>query len=386
MYNFVTLFKKDNSLSISLILLGAGSSTRFGLPTKKQWLRIKNTPLWLHVANKLSSYYKFDKIICVGDKNDVKYMKKFCEYKIVQGGTSRQESLKNALLHVDSKYVIVTDVARVCVDKKLLIRLIKSKDKADSIVPILKTIDTVYFNDKPIKRDKLKYIQTPQLSNTKALKKALSLQKEFTDDSSAIVKNGGKIIFVKGSKDAIKLTHKDDLKILNCIKKPSRDIFVGNGFDVHEFGEVRPLVLGGVKVHENMGLKAHSDGDVLAHALTDAILGAIGAGDIGELFPDDDKRYKNADSMELLRKVFEFAKLVGFSIVNCDITILAQNPKINPHKEKIVKNIAKYLQMEKYLVNIKATTTEKLGFVGREEGIAVMALVSVKFYDWTENI
>lgn len=375
--------KKDEDLSISLILLGAGNSTRFGLPVKKQWLRLGDMPLWLYVSKKISSYYEFDKVICVGGEDEIGYMERFCDYKIVKGGNTRQESLKRALSHVDSKYVIVSDIARVCVDKKLLFRLINSKHKADCVVPVLNSVDTIYFENRPIKRERVKSIQTPQLSNTKVLKNALKSKKEFTDDSSAISEYGGKVKFVKGSKKALKLTCSEDLKLLDCIKKPSSNTFVGQGFDVHAFGEVRPLLLGGVKVHESMGLKAHSDGDVLAHALTDALLGAMGAGDIGEIFPDTDEEYKNADSMELLRRVYEFCLFVGFSIVNCDITILAQNPKINPFKKDIVKSVAKCLDLERYFVNIKASTTEKLGFVGREEGIAVMATICVKFYNWT---
>lgn len=371
-------------MSISLILLGAGNSTRFKTPTKKQWLRIGCEPLWLYVSKKIASYYKFDKIICVGAKDEMDYMKRYCDFKIVQGGDSRQESLQNALNFVNSKYVIVSDIARVCIDKKTLLKLVEAKDTAHCIVPVLKTVDTAYFDDSPIDRERLKYIQTPQLSNVKLLKKALKSKIDFTDDSSAINHIGGSVAFIKGNKKALKLTNKEDLALLKCIKKPSSDTFVGNGFDVHEFGADRPLVLGGVRVHEHLGLKAHSDGDVLTHALIDALLGAIGAGDIGELFPDNDDRYKDIDSIKLLKKVNKFVKSVGFCVVNCDITILAQNPKIGPYKSNIAKNIAKNLQIESYFVNVKATTTEKLGFVGREEGIAVLATASLKYYNWME--
>ncbi len=372
-------------MSISLILLGAGNSTRFDMPPKKQWLRIKDEPLWLHVSEKLASFYRFDKIICVGSSDEVNYMKKYCDFEVVCGGATRQESLKNALKIVNSKYVMVTDVARACISKKLFLRLLKSRKKADCIVPTLKAIDTIYYNNKPINRNLINSIQTPQLSRTKALKNALKNAKEFTDDSSAIYANGGTVRFVKGSKKALKITNKKDLKLFTCIKKPSNHIFTGCGFDVHEFGEKRPLILGGVKVHESMGLRAHSDGDVLTHALIDAILGAIGAGDIGELFPDTDDRYKDANSLLLLKKVCEFATSVGYVLVNCDITILAQTPKISPFKESITQKIAKTLNIKRFFVNIKATTTEKLGFIGRGEGIGVQATVNVRFYNWGED-
>ncbi len=369
-------------MSISLILLGAGSSTRFGLPVKKQWLRVGSEPLWLYVAKKLASFHKFDKIVCVGSGDEISYMKRYCDFDVVCGGDTRQQSLQNALKLIDSKHVMVTDVARACVSRKLFLRLLKLKDTADCIVPVLKPIDTIYYKNNPIDRDKINSIQTPQLSNTKALKEALKSKKEFTDDSSAIHANRGTIKFVKGSKKAFKLTRKKDLNFFTCKNKPRLDTFVGYGFDVHEFGEKRPLILGGVKVHESMGLKAHSDGDVLAHALMDALLGAIGAGDIGELFPDTNSAYKNANSLKLLKRVYNFSKSVGFVLVNCDITVIAQNPKINPFKEQMAKKIAKTLGIERFFVNIKATTTEKLGFVGRNEGVAVVAAVSMRFYNW----
>ncbi len=372
-------------MSISLIMLGAGNSTRFDMPTKKQWLRIKNEPLWLHVSKKFQKLYKFDKIIVVGSSDEINYMKRFGDFTFCEGGESRQESLKKALLHVQSQRVLVSDIARVCIRKKLLKRILNAKDKADCIVPALDVVDTVYYEQKPAKRELFKRIQTPQLSLTKVLKQALQSKDEFTDDSSAIFANGGSVHFVKGDERAYKLTCKKDLKKLTCIKKPSSDMFIGSGFDVHKFGEKRPLLLGGVEVHKQMGVYAHSDGDILAHALIDAILGAIGAGDVGELFPDTDEQYKNADSMKMLEQVCKFAQKVGFEFVNCDISILAQQPKISPYKQEIAKKLAKYLHVKENFVNIKATTTEKLGFIGRSEGIGVDAKVILKYWDWTKK-
>lgn len=371
-------------MSISLVMLGAGSSSRFNMPTKKQWLRIVDEPLWLHVTKKISKMYDFDRVIVVGSKDEIAYMQKFGDFVFCNGGKDRQESLSNALLHVDSKYVMVSDIARVCIDKEIVLNLIKSKDKARCIVPSLGAIDTIHYKNSPISREDIKQIQTPQLSHTKSLKKALKTKKLYTDDSSAILANGGDVHYINGKENAYKLTCKDDLKRLSCLKSPSNDTFVGSGFDVHAFGEQRELILGGVIVHESMGLKAHSDGDVLAHALIDGIMGACGIGDIGEMFPDTDMRYKNANSMELLKSVYEFALLVGFVLVNADVTIMAQSPKISPYKLKIAKSIAKCLHVDTYRINIKATTTERLGFVGRKEGIAVQVGVGMKYFDWTK--
>lgn len=150
---------------------------------------------------------------------------------------------------------------------------------------------------------------------------------------------------------------------------------IGQGFDVHQLVEGRPLIIGGVRIPYEKGLLGHSDADVLLHAVADACLGAIGAGDIGKHFPDTDERYKDADSTLLLKQVWELVKQQGYELVNLDCTIIAQKPKMAPHIEQMKENIAKLLEGEPSQVNVKATTTEKLGFTGRGEGIAAQAVV-----------
>lgn len=150
---------------------------------------------------------------------------------------------------------------------------------------------------------------------------------------------------------------------------------IGQGYDVHKFGGEGPVRLGGIDIPFEQGLLAHSDGDVLLHALTDALLGAIGEGDIGQWFPDNDPKYKGADSVTLLLSVFERVQALGFSIVNLDLTLICEAPKINPHRGAIKNRVADVLGLESTQVNIKATTTEGLGFTGRKEGIAAMAVV-----------
>lgn len=150
---------------------------------------------------------------------------------------------------------------------------------------------------------------------------------------------------------------------------------IGQGFDVHQLVEGRPLIIGGVRIPYEKGLLGHSDADVLLHAVADACLGAIGAGDIGKHFPDTDERYKDADSALLLKQVWELVKQQGYELVNLDCTIIAQKPKMAPHIEQMKENIAKLLEGEPSQVNVKATTTEKLGFTGRGEGIAAQAVV-----------
>ena len=217
--------------------------------------------------------------------------------------------------------------------------IINNSKNGDCIVPYIKTPDTVIFDNNRIDRDKIKLIQTPQLSKTDILKKALNTKTIFTDDSSAIKSIGGKVFYVNGSEEAKKLTFKKEIKSLDCLVAPSKDNFIGNGFDVHKFTNKKDfIILGGIKIRCGYGFKAHSDGDVLIHSLIDSMLGAIGAGDIGEIFPDTDKKYKGIDSTILLNKIFQFITKVGFEIINIDITIIAQQPKISPYK-KILRKI-----------------------------------------------
>lgn len=224
--------------NVTLIVLCAGNSTRFGLQTKKQWLRIDNQPLWLFVTKRLDNLYKFNKVIITSSKDELSYMQNFSDdYEFVAGGDTRQQSMKNSLKNVDSEYVMVTDVARACIPENVITSLIDSKEKADCIVPTLKVSDTVIYNEETINRDNVKLIQTPQLSKTTVLKAALETEEEFTDDSSAIKANGGSIFYVEGSIKSKKLTFGDDLKELSCLKAPSQNFFTGTGYDIHPFEE-----------------------------------------------------------------------------------------------------------------------------------------------------
>jgi len=371
---------------ISLVILSAGSSTRFAQSYKKQWLRVEYEPLWLNVAKKLQSYYKFKKIIITTSSLEFGYSQRFSsDFEFVVGGDTRQDSLDNALQLVDSKFTMVTDVARACISKEMIDNLISNIDSADCVVPYLGVNDTVVYGTDTIDRDSIKLIQTPQLSDTKLLKKAINSNIKYTDDSSAIKAIGGNIVYIEGESRARKLTKGEDLSSMDCLNPPSSDSFVGSGFDVHEFEDGKSMYLGGVLIDVDYGFKAHSDGDVLIHALIDSILGAIGGGDIGELFPDSDNTYKGIDSKILLSEVVKLTNSVGFEIINSDITIIAQKPKIGEYKKKIRDSIASLLKIEPFLVNIKATTTEKLGFIGRGEGVSVSAITNVKFYNWTDK-
>ena len=373
-------------IDTTLIILCAGNSSRFGLHTKKQWLRVGDDPLWLNVTNRLSSYADFTKTIVVAHQNELEYMKNFNDqFLFVAGGSTRQESLKNALQNVTTNYVMISDVARSCVPEHIITNLLLHKEKAACIVPCLKVSDTVVYEENTIQRDQVKLIQTPQLSRTDILKKALETTNEFTDDSSAVKTLGESVYYIDGALEADKLTFATDIQKLSCLQAPSKDFFTGFGIDIHQFEKHKPMFLGGVNIESSFGFKAHSDGDVLIHSVIDAILGAAGAGDIGEFFPDTDKKYKGADSKELLEYIVKFINDVGYEIVNIDLTILAEVPKINPYKQQIKSSLSKLINIPQQKLNIKATTSEKMGFVGRKEGVTVYSVATLKYYDWTKQ-
>jgi len=367
---------------LTLIILSAGNSTRFNQVVKKQWLRIGDDPLWLFVAKNFAKTATFKEIIITASEEELSYMQKHAPYTFIVGGETRQASLNNALSLVKTEHVMVSDVARACIPSDMITTIIAARNQADIIVPYLDVSDTVTYAGATIDRDAVKLIQTPQLSKTSVLRSALKQKTVYTDDSSAIKSIGGKVFYTKGSIKAKKITIFDDLGSLACLQDASDNVFVGSGFDVHQFCDDKDMVLAGVSIPHDKGFLAHSDGDVALHALIDALLGAIGAGDIGELYPDTDIAHKDADSKVMLAEVLKFITQVGFIINNVDITIMAQTPKVSPYKEQMREVIATILGLAPIHVNIKATTTEKLGFIGRKEGVAVEAIAALKYRKW----
>ncbi len=381
-------------------MMAAGDSTRFckDLSCKKQWLRIDEEPLWL-VATRKILHYAFHQVFITASPADYAYMCSMCpkhiEAKsrfsipcnIVQGGNTRTQSLRNALQCVDTPFVLVSDVARWNTLEGLLDMMeneINQDSTIDCVVPFLRVADTTFYQGDYLKREDIKLIQTPQLSKVSILREALKDEnKDFSDESSAIHALGGKVAFVEGSPLMNKITFGSDLSFhIAKLAPPSSKTFVGQGIDVHMFEDSKPMWLGGIKIESPFGFKAHSDGDVVLHALCDAILGAIGGGDIGQWFPDTDMAYKGADSKILLKQIYTFAQSVGYELHNADISIMAQIPKLAPYKESMRQCIADILQVPHSRINIKATTTEGLGFVGRKEGVCAQAQVSMGFVHW----
>jgi len=353
---------------------------------KKQWLYQGDKPLWQKVADDYREAFGFAKIIVVGGAQEIDYMRLFGDYTIVAGGNSRQQSLINALKETESRYVLVNDVARCCIDEEMISRVVEHRLDGDCIVPVLGVHDTLYLGDEAVDRDIARLIQTPQLTKTDTLRQALSTKEEYTDESSAVRAFGGKVVFVDGSVRAHKLTRLGDLHKLPCLSSPSSVTLVGYGIDIHPFEANKEMKLCGITIDSPFGFKAHSDGDVAIHAVIDAIMGAAGLGDIGELFPDTDDAYAGADSSELLSTVVTRVNSLGFEIRHIDMTIMAQAPKILPYKARMREHMAHTIGLPMHRLNIKATTAEKLGFVGRKEGVTVHAVATLGYFDWTKGL
>ena len=370
---------------IGVIIPAAGKGQRMGRTTPKQYMDVDGEPMIVKTFKCFADLNIVDEILIVTEQLQMENCRKILEENltemerrklsdIVQGGRERQESIYNALMFMKTKehpeYVLIHDAARPYVTKEIIENTVEKTVEFGGAVVCVKPKDTIRTVEKTLNRDQLMVVQTPQGFDfdliCQAHEQAHNEQFLGTDDAGLYERLGRKLAFVEGSYENIKITTPEDLPM---------DIRVGNGYDVHKLVEGRKCIIGGVDIPHEMGLLGHSDADVLAHSITDAILGAANLGDIGKLFPDTDAAYKGADSMVLLAKVGELIREKDYKVGNIDATVICERPKIGPYKEKIAENIAKALGISADRVSIKGTTTEKLGFTGRKEGIASQATV-----------
>ena len=314
------------------------------------------------------------------------------------GGAHRQDSVMNGLEYLAPKvaaddWILVHDAARPCLRSEDVRALCDALEKDPQEVagkiggavlaaPIVDTVKRELANGlETVDRAGLWRALTPQVFAYADLRRALqdAARDRFavTDEAQAMERLGIRAALVPGSPFNIKVTRAEDLEVAAAILKmgESSQMRIGQGVDVHAFGAGDHVVLGGVRIAHAQGIIAHSDGDVVIHALCDALLGAMGDGDIGQHFPDSDPRYRGADSRVFLRVVAERMKSAGLRLVNADITVLAEAPRIGAHRSAMAANLAQDLQVAAAAINIKATTTERLGFIGRKEGLAAMASV-----------
>lgn len=384
-----------------LILLAAGHGKRMGTSKNKVLLPLLNKPMIVYPLRTFLKDSNCCHIIIVAKKEEIPLLKELSlkeglatttPITFVEGGIERQDSVScglEKLKNIDG-FVMIHDGARPFIDNYSIQSLNDTvrKTKAAILgVPVKDTIKKVEkeFVIETVPRSKLWQIQTPQAFSSSLIIRAHQLAEgeNFlgTDDASLVERIGEDVSVVLSNYDNIKITTPEDLIIGEALLKNHQKEQkeypmqrVGQGYDVHQLVEGRPCIIGGVKIPFEKGLLGHSDADVLIHAIIDALLGAAGKGDIGHLFPDNDPDFKDANSRELLQQVSKRLTEEGFTIINIDTTILAEKPKMQPYLKEIKENLAFDCQMDAERVNVKATTSEKMGFVGRQEGIAAMAI------------
>ena len=370
--------------NIHFILLAAGESTRFKARENKLLSKIKDKTIIEHSIEQLKKI-GFKKITLVIKNNDILKNISTTKLELIKGGKTRTLSVKNALLKskIKAKYVFIHDAARILNSEKILKKLIKEvhKDKYDCIIPFSKCADTVIKNHINIKREDLKLIKTPQVFLKKKITHLHKINRniELTDDSILMRDNPKdfKIKYLLDNGFNIKVTYKEDLENLSLnYKKKQR---VGLGYDIHKIQKIDKLniiKLGGIGIKSKVKVISHSDGDVILHAITDSILGALSLRDIGTYFPNNTVN-KNRNSKEFLDFALKKLKNKNFKINNIDLMIVSETPKINPYYEKMIKNLIKMLQLDKNRITIKATTNEKSGLIGKSKFIACWSSLSI---------
>lgn len=385
---------------VCLIILSGGLGKRFSNKLPKQFYKINGRTILEINLEKFVKYKLFSKIVVITDQKYLKKTKELCRrfsrnlLDVKIGGKTRQLSSKNGCEHLvkyNPKIVLVHDVARPFFDKNLLENLIKNTKQNQGCIPVLKVQDSLTKVSKTnqletVDRENMYHIQTPQ---SFPFRKILEAHKKtnkinWTDDSSLALSNNLKIKFVDGMKENIKITTIDDLKLINHLDRDMNKKYitrVGFGYDVHKFIKGTHIILCGIKIPFEKKLEGHSDADVGLHTIIDAILGAISQGDIGRHFPPTDKKWKNASSLIFLKKAKDLLLFEKAKIINIDLTFICEEPKIWNYHQKMVNFLSKQLEINKNQINIKATTTEKLGFLGRKEGIAAQASVTVNKLD-----
>ena len=381
-------------MSFCLIILAGGNSHRFRSNVGKPYQKIAGKSLIEINIDKARKIKAIKKIVLVYNKKDSKRIKslKLRNIKFVLGGKNRQQSAFNALKYLIKNKgitkVLIHDVARPNFSLKLLKTIISKMKSAKAVVPKININDAVkqkidsslseYILGK--NRDNLFLTQTPQAFN---LKEIYHLHKtnsaKYKDDDISLYMDLNKVKFIEGEKNNFKITDWSDFQNLKNIYRSKQN--VGIGFDVHRLVPNRKLYLAGLKIKSKLGTLGHSDGDPVLHSITDAILGACQMGDIGQMFSDKSKKFKNIRSTILLKKVLDQIKLKGYFINNIDINIITQTPKIKNLKNKMIENIAKLCEISKNQINIKGKTTEKLGVIGKEKAIACEVIASVVKYD-----
>lgn len=371
---------------LTALIVAAGRGTRAGGDMPKQWQFLNGKRVIDHTILAFASHPKVTHIAVVLHPDDMDQAGGFIAQGIIvaPGGADRATSVQNGLAALDPNgYVLIHDAARPCVSEVVISGVIDALANCDAAAPGLAVTDALWRGDLgqitgTMDRTGLFAAQTPQGFNIAVIKAAHDRYNgPAADDVEVARAHGVAVTMTPGAADNIKITTADDFERAKRILERDMDIRTGNGFDVHAFGPGNHVVLCGVKIPHDQGLVGHSDADVGMHTVTDAIYGALAMGDIGQHFPPSDPQWKGANSDLFLRHAVGLARDMGFTLTHVDCTLICEHPKIGPHSAEMRRVMADILGIDVTRVSVKATTSERLGFTGRGEGIACMATATL---------
>ncbi len=386
--------------STAAIIPAAGFGTRMGADIPKQFLELAGEPILVRTLRVFLAHPGIHSIMVVlppehlqsGKEQLLPFLTQSQQRKIryTAGGETRQQSVRNGMEALPESVgrILVHDGARPMVTAAIIDRCLTGIDEHGAViaaVPVKDTLKEVEHAEiiGTVDRDRIWQAQTPQGMDRHLLERAYEYADSTgftgTDEASLLEHAGASVSVVMGGEENIKITRPDDLKISTGLlrehQEKGKSMRIGHGFDAHRLVKGGKLILGGVEIPYKFGLAGHSDADVLTHALMDALLGALGAEDIGRHFPDTDEQYRGADSLKLLEEIMRLVRKENMKFINADITVICQQPKLAPHLSAMKRNLSTACATASENINVKATTTEKMGFTGREEGISTHAVV-----------
>ena len=369
--------------AFAAVVVAAGKGLRAGQPLPKQFAMWRGKPVLRHSVEALLASGADPLVVAIPENGEAaakQALEGLTGYELVTGGATRQQSVARALSAIGSAdRVLIHDAARPDLPETVIARLLDALDDAPGAIPVLPVVDSLSRDENGLmvgtaRREELRRVQTPQafrFADIRSAHAAWEGDPVAGDDAQVLRAAGGAVAHIAGDERLAKLTFAEDFM---TALPPMR---VGMGYDVHRLAEGEELWLGGIRIEHERGLAGHSDADVALHAIVDALLGAIANGDIGSHFPPSDLQWKGASSDRFLAHAARLVTDAGYAVGNIDLTIICEAPKIGPHRQAMRERIADLLGVDINAISVKATTSERLGFTGRGEGIAAQAIASV---------